>query len=267
MDFPLPPISAHLQPRSRQAPLPPRLLRHHLRAPLANGQHCKHRVHGRHFREDARIRNTDMLKPPQSQFTVHDRHLVSRQIAHLGRAGGMVDCVRDIAGVGADVGVGLDVRAGGDFAFEPGGEGGLLGHGAGGADAGDQGGGVIAGGVGEVLEVEGWFDGRVGGGEVEAAFAFGPGDVGRHAEGVDGGVVAEAAGVKAEGDLIAVHHHVGDAGGVPGAGEEDAGVGVHGCLVRGDGLVEFPHYDALGVVEEIVANAGDGGDNGNVEGS
>lgn len=56
------------------------------------------------------------------------------------------------------------------------------------------------------------------------AFAFGPRDVGRHAEGVDGGVVAEACGVEAEGDLIAVHHYVGYAGGVIGSREEDAGV-------------------------------------------
>lgn len=86
-----------------------------------------------------------------------------------------------------------------------------------------------------------------------------PRDVGRHAEGVDGGVVAEAGGVEAEGDLVAVHHYVGDAGGVAGPGEEDAGVGIHGCLVGGDGLVQFPHYDRFGVVEEVVADAGDGG--------
>ena len=116
------------------------------------------------------------------------------------------------------------------------------------------------------MEVQGRFYGWVGACEVEAAFAFGPRDVGCHAEGVDGGVVAEAGGVEAEGDLVAVHHYVGDAWGVAGAREEDAGVGVHGRLVGGDGSVELPHYDAFGVVEEVVADAGDGGDDGNAEG-
>ena len=49
----------------------------------------------------------------------------------------MVYRVRDFARVGADVGVGLDGGAGSDFAFEPGGEGGLFGYVAGEADAGD----------------------------------------------------------------------------------------------------------------------------------
>lgn len=156
--------------------------------------------------------------------------------------------------------------AGGYFALQPGGEGGLGGDLAGVAEAGDDGGGVVAGWVGEVLEVEGGFYAGVGGGEVQAAFAFGARDVGRHAEGVDGRVVAEAGRVVAKGDLVAVHHYVGDAGGVTRAGEEDAGVGIHGCLVRGYGSVQFPHYDAFGVVEEVLADAGDGGYDGDGEG-
>lgn len=63
-----------------------------------------------------------------------------------------------------------------------------------------------------------------------------------------------------------MHHYVGDSRGVVGAGEEDAGVRVHGCLVRGHGPVELPHYDAFGVVEEVVADAWDGGDDGDGEG-
>lgn len=63
-----------------------------------------------------------------------------------------------------------------------------------------------------------------------------------------------------------MHHYVGDAGGVAGPGEEDAGVRIHGCLVGGDGLVQFPHYDRFGVVEEVVADAGDGGGEGDGEG-
>ena len=63
-----------------------------------------------------------------------------------------------------------------------------------------------------------------------------------------------------------MHHYVGYAGGVVRSGEEDAGVRVHGCLVGGDGPVQFPYYDAFGVVEEVVADAGDGGYDGDGEG-
>ena len=178
----------------------------------------------------------------------------------------MVDGVGDLAAVGAEFGVCLEGGAGRHFALEPGGEGGLFGDVAGEAEAGDDGGSVVAGGVGEVLEVEGWFDGWVGRGEVEASFAFGARDVGRHAEGVDGSVVAQAGGVEAEGDLVAVHHYVGYAGGVSGAGEEDAGVRVHCGLVGGHWAVELPHYDAFRVVEKVLTDAGDGGDDGDGEG-
>lgn len=149
----------------------------------------------------------------------------------------MVDRVCDLAAVVAEFLVGGYGGARRDFAFEPGGEGGLGRDVAGEAKARDNGFGVVAGRVSEVAEVEGGFDGRVGGGEVEAAFGFRAGDVGRHAEGVDGGGVAKPGGVEAEGDLVAVHHYVGDAGGVAGPGEEDAGVGVHGRLVGGYGPV------------------------------
>lgn len=67
--------------------------------------------------------------------------------------------MRSLACVEAEVGVRRDVRAGRDFAFEPGGKGGLGGDLAGEAEAGDEGSGVVTGWVGEVLEVEGGFDG------------------------------------------------------------------------------------------------------------
>lgn len=41
------------------------------------------------------------------------------------------------------------------------------------------------------------------------------------------------------------------------AAEKDASVRVHCCLVEGYGRVEFEHYDAFGVVEEVFADAGD----------
>lgn len=166
--------------------------------------------------------------------------------------------MRHAAAVRAQLGVGLQGWARGDFAFEPGGEGRLLCDFAGGAQAGDEGGGVVAFGVGKVLKVESGLDGWVAAREVEAPLGAGARDVGRHAEGVDGLVVAEALGVEAEGDLVAVHHYVGGlvrVGG--GAAEEETGVGVHGCLVWGHGRVEFPHYNCFGVVEEVGADAGD----------
>ena len=59
----------------------------------------------------------------------------------------------------------------------------------GGFEAGDDGGGVVAFWVGEVFEVEGGFDGWVFGSEVQLPFGSWTGDVGRHAEGIDGSVV------------------------------------------------------------------------------
>lgn len=175
--------------------------------------------------------------------------------------------MRDAAAVRTQLGVRLQGRARGDLALEPGREGGLLRDFAGGAQAGDEGRGVVAGGVGKVLEVEGGFDGWVGAGEVQAAAGAGARDVGRHAEGVEGLVVAEALGVEAEGDLVAVHHEVGGlGGGGGGAPEEEAGVGVHGCLVGGDGGVEFPHDDGFGVVEQVGPDAGDVGYEGDAQG-
>lgn len=49
------------------------------------------------------------------------------------------------------------------------------------------------------------------------------------------------------------------------ASEEKAGVAVHGCLVGGDGAVELPHDDGLGMVEEIVPHAGNIFDDGDGE--
>ena len=49
------------------------------------------------------------------------------------------------------------------------------------------------------------------------------------------------------------------------AAEEDAGVRVHGCLVWRDRSIELPHDDRFRVVEEIVADAGDMLDEGDVE--
>ena len=157
--------------------------------------------------------------------------------------------------------------AGGDFALEPGAEGFCGGDFACGAQARDDGACVVAVRVGEVSEVQGWFDARVGAGEVELALGARARDVGRHAEGVDGFVVSETGGVEAEGDLVAVHHHVGwFVGGAGRAAEEDPRVAVHRCLVRWDRAVEFPDDDRFRVVQEVVADSRDRVDDGDAEG-
>lgn len=114
--------------------------------------------------------------------------------------------MRNLASIVAQLLVGLDLGAGGDFTLDPVLEGGGLGDFAGGFHAVHEGGGVVAFGVGEVAEVEGGFDGGVGGGEVEAAAGTGAGDVGGHAEGefVGDGFVAQTLGVHCEGDLVTV---------------------------------------------------------------
>lgn len=103
----------------------------------------------------------------------------------------MVHGVCDAAAVFAELLIGLNAGAGRNFALQPFGEGGLLGNFAGSLEAGHDGGGVVAFGVGEVAEIEGGLDGRVGRGEVDTAAGAGTGDVGGHAEGVDGRVVAK----------------------------------------------------------------------------
>lgn len=50
------------------------------------------------------------------------------------------------------------------------------------------------------------------------------------------------------------------------AAQENTGVRVHGCLVRRDGPVKLPHDDGFWVVEEVMADAGDVFDEGNLEG-
>lgn len=156
--------------------------------------------------------------------------------------------MRHPAAVLGELLVRLESGAGRDFSLDPVFEGGLLGDFAGGAEARDDGGGVVALGVGEVAEVEAGLDARVVGGEEDAAAAAGARDVGCHAEGVLGGVVPEARGVVDEGDLVAVHHDVCDVAVAAGrvgdfAAQEDAGIGVLGRLVGGHGFVEFPHDD------------------------
>ncbi|GJC98195.1 hypothetical protein ColKHC_07021 [Colletotrichum higginsianum] len=254
----------------------------HLGGLLGDTEDGQHGVDGGDGGEDAGVDDADALEAADVEALVDDGERVLADVAHLGGADRVVDGVGGAAGVEAELLVGLDLGAGGDLAGDPVLEGGLLGDLAGGAHAVDEGGGVVALLVGEVAEVERRLDRGVGRGQVQAAAGAGAGDVGGHAEGVAllGLVVAEAARVEGEGDLVAVHHDVGDVavgdgvrveegllgGGVGGlAAQEDAGVRVHGGLVGGHGLLELPHDDGLRVVLQVLADAGEVVDDGDAE--
>ncbi|KFL61125.1 uncharacterized protein TERG_11965 [Trichophyton rubrum CBS 118892] len=172
----------------------------------------------------------------------------------------MVDGVMDGSAVGAQFLVCGGGWARGDFTLDPLLEWLFLGDLTGCLETCYDGSGVVALWVGEVAEVKGWLDGWVGGGEVEPAPGAGTGDVGGDAEGVGGDVVAETAGVDAEWDLVAVHHDVGAVTIEPGcvdglAAKEDTCIGVHGGLVWWNGLVELPHDDGFGVVDQVLSHA------------
>jgi hypothetical protein len=92
--------------------------------------------------------------------------------------------------------------------------------------------------------------------------------VGRSIERVEEGGLPS--GVEAEGDLVAVHHDIGNlavatrrVGDL--ATQEDTSIGVHGGLVLGHGLVQLPQNDALGVVEQVLANTRNVLDDGDAE--
>ncbi|KAL5874482.1 hypothetical protein ACKVWC_011604 [Pyricularia oryzae] len=245
----------------------------HLGAPLTDAQHRQHGVDGGDGGEDTGVGDTDLVEPAQAQLRIDDGQRVALDVAHARRARGVVHGVRDAARVLADLLVGLDLGAGCDLALDPVLEGSLLGDLARHLDAVHERRGVVALRVREVAEVERGLDLGVRRGQVQAAARPRAGDVGRHAEGVAVGRlrVAQPRGVEGEGDLVAVHHDVGnvavgDGLGVGGGGllaggvgrlaaEEDAGVRVHGGLALGHGLVELPHDDALGVVDEVLADA------------
>ena len=149
--------------------LPPCLHRNHLRRPFPNPQHRQHRIRRRHLREHARIRNPHALQAPQPQAGIHNRHRIPLHIPHFRRARRVVHRMRDPPPVLAQLFIRREGRARGDFALEPRAEGLCGGDLARGAQARDDGAGVVAVRVGEVFEVQGGLDGWVGAGEVELA--------------------------------------------------------------------------------------------------
>lgn len=192
--------------------LPAGFLGDDLRAPLADRQHGQHGVDGRHGGEDTGVGDPQPPEAPDVQSLVHDRHGVPLDVTHLGRPRRVVDGVGDPPGVLAQVLVGLHLEARRHLTLDPVLERGLLGDLAGGLQPEDERGGVVTLRVGEVPEIEGRFDGRVGRGEVEFPTRPGSGDVGGHAKGVDRSVVAQPGRVETKWDLITVHHDVRDVG-------------------------------------------------------
>ena len=183
--------SNNLQPRLNGAlTLPTRISSNQLCSPLTDPQNGQHGIDSGHGREHTRIRNPQLLQPPDLQILIHDRELVVPHIAHLRRSSGMVHGMRDAARVLGELLVRLQLIARRDLALDPVLERRLLRDLAGCAQSEHEGRGVVAFGVGEVAEVEGGLHAWVGGGQVYAAARAWAWDVGRHAECVDGLVVA-----------------------------------------------------------------------------
>lgn len=200
---------ANLQPRGL---LPPSLSSNQLSRLLGNTQHRQHGVDGRDGGENTGVGNADLLEPAHLELAVHDGQLVVVDVAHARRARRVVHRVGDLAGVVADVLVALDLGAGGDLALDPLLEGAHLGDLAGRLDTVHERRGVVALRVGEVAEVKRGLDRRVRARQVQTAAGSRARDVGRHAKGhaVSDFLIAQALRVEGEGDLVAVHHDVGD---------------------------------------------------------
>lgn len=171
--------------------LPAVSLGDHLSCALTDGENGQHGVDSRHLRENTSVSNSDTLESLDLELMIHNGEFILAHITHLGGTGRVVDSVCGSSAVFGQLFIGGALGAGGDFALDPVFEGGLLGDLAGGLEAGDDGVGVVAFGVGEVAEVEGGLDSGVGRGEEKAAAGAWAGDVGGHAECIDGGVVAE----------------------------------------------------------------------------
>lgn len=174
------------------------------------------------------------------------------------------------ASVFADLLIRLHLGAGSNLFLQPLLERALLSDFTGSLDAGNEGGSVVAFGVGEIAEIQGRLDGGVCRGQVDAAARSRSGNVGGHAEciAVLDLAIAQTLGVEGEGNLVAVHHDIGSVSVVAsGVGrlsaDEDTGIRIHGGLVGGDRLVELPHDDGLWVVQQVFANSRDILDNGN----
>ncbi|KAI6759624.1 hypothetical protein HG530_010304 [Fusarium avenaceum] len=230
--------------RSRVLGLPALLCSDELSSSFTDSKNSDHRVDGRHLREDTSVDNAELADATDLKLRVDDSHLIALNVTHLGGTGRMVDGVGNAARILADLLISLNLGARGNLLLQPLLEGTCLSDLASSLDAVDE----------------------------NATTGSRTGDVRCHAEGIsvlDNGV-SQSLGVEMEGDLVAVHHDIGRiaivASSVRGlSSQEDTGVGIHGCLVGRNSLVELPHDDGLGVIQEVLTNTGDILDDGDLE--
>lgn len=151
---------------------------------LTNAKDCDHGIDGGHFGKDAGVGNTQVLDAANPQLGINDGIFVFGHVTHLRGTGGVIDGVCNATSVLANLLVCLNFGARGNFFLEPFLEGACLGNLTSSLDTSNQGGGIVALGVGEVPKVQGRLHGRVGRGEEDAATRPGTGDVWGHAKGV-----------------------------------------------------------------------------------
>ncbi|KAI6757402.1 hypothetical protein HG531_003227 [Fusarium graminearum] len=252
--------------------LPAVLCGNELSSPLTASKHRHHGVDSGHLGEDTGIDNSELVDAANLELRVDNSHLIPLGITHLSGTGRVVDSVGDATGVLANLLVGLNLGARGNFLLEPLLEGALLGDLTGGLDTMNKSSRIVPLRIGEVAEVKSGLDSRVSRGQVDATTRARTRNVGCHAESVtilDLGV-SKTLCVEVEGDLVAVHHDIGSIAVVASGilrltSKEDTCIRVHGGLVGRDSLVQLPHDDGLGVIEKVLANTGDVLDNGDVE--
>lgn len=157
---------------------------------LTDTENSQHGVDCGHLGEDTGVSDTDGLETADLQLGINDSELVFLHVTHLGGTGRVVHGVSDAATVLGELLVGLQLRARSDLALDPVLEGCLLSDLAGGLETSDDSRSIVSFRIGEVAEVQRRLDVGVGRGKVDAAARARTRDVGCHAEGIDGRVVA-----------------------------------------------------------------------------
>ncbi|KAL1962031.1 hypothetical protein VTN77DRAFT_675 [Rasamsonia byssochlamydoides] len=103
----------------RLVPSPSSILRNQFSCALADAQHRQHRVDAGHHGEDTCVRNAHPLQPADLQMRVDDCHRVALDVAHLGRAGRMVDGMGHAPAILGQCLVGDDLRPRCHLALDP----------------------------------------------------------------------------------------------------------------------------------------------------
>jgi hypothetical protein len=163
-----------------------------LSSALSDTEDSQHGVDCRHLGEDTGISDTHALQAADLQLGVDNSVLILLHVTHLGGAGRVVHSVSNAAAVFGKVLVALDLEARGNFALDPVLEWCLLSNLTSSLKTSDDSSSIVALRIGEIAEVQSGLDVGVRRSEVDAATGAGAGNVGCHAEGVDGRVVAKS---------------------------------------------------------------------------